>query len=126
MSDLILILFNNIIDYIEDSGKKSDTKVEINDMEDIIEVKVANKLFSKDIQEREDYVKKAQEKFGKTDFLKNSSRDKGYGHVKAYNIIHSILPYDPKAFVLDVEDGYFVVTFRIDVTYWKAYEDTRC
>ena len=126
MSDLILILFNNIIDYIEESGKKSDTKVEIKDMEDIIEVKVANKLLSKDIQERKDYVKKAQEKFGKTDFLKNSSRDKGYGHVKAYNIIHNILPYDPKAFVLDVEDGYFVVTFRIDVTYWKAYEDTRC
>lgn len=126
MSDLILILFNNIIDYIEESEENSDTKVEIKDMENIIEVKVANKLLSKDIPERKDYVKKTQEKFEKTDFLKNSSKDKGYGHVKAYNIIHSMLPYDPKAFVLDVYDGTFVVTFRIDVTYWKAYENSRC
>lgn len=124
-SDLILILFNNIIDYIEMIGQNSATCVLIKDMDDIIEIEVSNEIRNEDISSRLACVKKIEEKLGKEEYLKNSNKDKGYGLIKAYNMIHNMLPYDEKAFVLNVKDNHFSVTFRLDVTYWNAYENSR-
>ena len=38
-------------------------------------------------------------------------------------MIHSMLPYDQSAFLLDVQDDKFIVKFKIDTTYIKADEN---
>lgn len=126
MSDLILILFNNIIDYIERTDKASKSVVKVENYDDIIKITVLNKLQECDIERRKKLVCETQEKFNQLDYLKNSSKDKGFGLVKAFNMVQNMLPTEEKAFTLDVIDGHFVVTFRIDIRYWRAYENTCC
>lgn len=125
-SDLILIFFNNILDYDGLELKDADAHVKVVETGSIIEITISNRLNENDIPKRKDYIEKLKDKMERPDYLKTASKDKGSGHAKAYTIIHNMLPNDKSAFVLDVDKGMFVVKFRIDTTYWKAYEDTNC
>lgn len=128
MSDLMLILFNNIIDYNEQIGEQTINVVNVdnNNNDDIVIINVFNKLRNEDIVSKRQVVRETQEKFNQENYLKNSSQDKGYGLVKAYNMIQTMMPSDNKAFTIDVVDGSFVVSFKIDIKYWKANESTCC
>lgn len=125
-SDLILIFFNNIIDYDGLELKDVDPRVIVTDRENLIEITILNRLNENDIENRKEYVEKLKVKLEQPDYIKNASKDKGSGHAKAYTMIHDMLPNDKDAFVLRVDKGRFIVKFKIDTTYWKAYEDTHC
>lgn len=125
-SDLILIFFNNILDYVGLDMKDADVHVNIVENDGVIETTISNRLKEDDIENRKKYVEKLKGKMEQPDYLKCASKDKGSGHAKAYTMIHNMQPNDKDAFILDVKEGLFVVRFKLDITYWKAYEDTNC
>ena len=126
MSDLILILFNNIIDYSEKTGEPAKSVVNVECDHDIVKITVLNRLRECDVDDRKKLVCETQKKFQQLDYLKNSSKDKGFGLVKAFNMVQNMMPSDENAFVLDVVNGHFVASFRIDIKYWRSYENTCC
>ena len=126
MSDLLLIFFNNIIEYNGIEVKDSCSEVVYSENGDIIEMTIKNKLADDDIDKLKKYVEVVENNFKDTAFLKKTSKEKGSGHIKAYNMIHNMLPYDKDAFKIMVKEGCFVVTFRIAITYWKAHENSYC
>lgn len=126
LSDLFLIFFNNIIDYDSVDVTDSETRVTLYDDDDIIEVTISNLLVDKDIERKIKEVETIKKKLKDPDFQKGTKKDKGSGHIKAYNMIHNMLPYDDNAYDLKVDGNKFVVKFKIATTYWKAYENTYC
>lgn len=126
LSDLFLIFFNNIIDYENVDVSESSTMVLLSDDGDVIEVEISNKLAEKDITKKIKEVEAIKKKLKDPDYQKGTKKDKGSGHIKAYNMIHNMLPYDDTAYDLRVDNDKFTVKFKISTTYWKAYEDTYC
>ncbi len=126
MSDLILILFNNIIDYNKYIGHHTNNIVHVEHNDDTVKITVLNQLREEDVISAKQVVRDIKDKFNQEKYLKNSSKDKGYGLVKAYNMIQNMLPSDDKAFTIDVIDGAFVVSFIIDIKYWKVNESACC
>lgn len=124
LSDLFLIFFNNIIDYDSVDVSDSETQVTLYDDDDIIQLTISNLLADKDIVKKTKEVETIKKKLKDPDFQKGTKKDKGSGHIKAYNMIHNMLPYDDNAYDLQVEGNKFVVKFKIATTYWKAYENT--
>lgn len=126
VSDLFLIFFNNILDYKKDVDIDMASSVSIDEDENLIEVTISNRLADSDILPIQKYVEEMKGKLGNPEYNQYASKEKGSGHFKAYNMIHSMLPYDKEAFTMNVDDGLFVVKFKIDTTYIRAYEDTNC
>ncbi len=123
ISDLYLIFFNNIIDYQNEAKIDSNCIVDISEDENLIDVTICNRLAKSDVDERKQYIAEMKSKLGNPKFYRYASKEKGSGHFKAYNMIHSMLPYDKGAFVLDVQDDKFIVKFKIDTTYIRADEN---
>ena len=123
ISDLYLIFFNNILDYQNEAKMDANCVVDICEDENLIEVTISNSLAESDVDKRKQYIEDMKPKLGNPKFYRYASKEKGSGHFKAYNMIHSMLPYDQSAFLLDVQDDKFIVKFKIDTTYIKADEN---
>lgn len=126
ISDLFLIFFNNILDYQRESNTDVECEVIIREEDNIINIVISNNLLESDVPQRKKYIEESRLKLGDPEFCQIASKEKGSGHFKAYNIIHSILPGDKDAFVMDVDDNRFVVNFKIDTTYLRVYETVDC
>lgn len=124
ISDLYLIFFNNILDYQNEAKIDTNCVVDICEDENLIGITISNRLAESDVDKRKKYVEEMKLKLGNPEFYRYASKEKGSGHFKAYNMIHSMLPYDQGAFVLDVQDDKFIVKFKIDTTYIKADENS--
>lgn len=123
ISDLYLIFFNNILDYQNEAKIDTDCVVDICEDDNLINVTISNCLADSDVDKRKQYVEDMKLKLGNPKFYRYASKEKGSGHFKAHNMIHSMLPFDKGAFVLDVQDDRFIVKFKIDTTYIKADEN---
>lgn len=123
ISDLIMIFFNNIVDYQQFIGHDIDVVIDLGELDNLVTLSIKNDVRTCDKMKISNMLSEIKTKWDTPQMQAQASKEKHSGLIKAYIFIHTLLPYDKEAFDVSLVDSKFTVKLKMDVTNWRAYED---